>query len=64
MREQIVNKLNSYEPFTLSSEEVNYVVRNWIQMHSQHHAIIELKFDPSDGVYATVEINKDSIYKI
>lgn len=64
MREKVVEKLNSKERFTLTSEESQYIISNWLSMHSQHHCSVEGNFDPTDGISYDVIINKDSIYKI
>jgi hypothetical protein len=64
MRDQIVKKLNSTDSFDLNQDEMEYILRNWIQMHSQHHAHTIITYDYGKGIWTEVKLDKDSIYKL
>jgi hypothetical protein len=62
MRESIVNKINSKGEIFLNKGEIDYIVRNWVELHSQH------KVDTFHGIrhdypVIAIKLDKDSIFK-
>ena len=62
-RQSIVDKINSSAGFQLTHDEVQFILQNWITIHSQHSSEATLRFNTDRGVYADVKIDKDSFYK-
>lgn len=62
-RQNIVDKINSQSEFQLTHDEIQFILSNWITIHSQHHAETTLRFNTDQGVYADTKIDKESFYK-
>ena len=62
-RQSIVDKINSQSEFQLTHDEIQFILSNWITIHSQHHAETTLRFNTDKGVYADTKIDKESFYK-
>jgi len=63
MRQDIVNKINSSSEFSLTKEEIQFILQNWITIHSQHLSEVDVRYFSSRGIFANVTIDKDSFYK-
>jgi hypothetical protein len=63
IREDIVKKLNSQSKFRLNNDEIQFILSNWLTIHSQYHSEAILRFDANKGILADVEIDKESFYK-
>jgi hypothetical protein len=62
-RQSIIDKINSSSEFQLTHDEIQFIVKNWITLHSQHSSEAILRFNTDKGVYADTKIDKDSFYK-
>lgn len=62
-RQSIIDKINSSSEFSLSKEEIQFILANWITIHSQHLTEIDVRYFSSRGIFANVTIDKDSFYK-
>lgn len=62
-RQSIVDKLNTQSQFKLNHEELEFIIENWITIHSQNLSTATLRFNVDTGVYVDIVVNKDSIYK-
>lgn len=62
-RQSIVDKINSQSEFQLTHDEIQFILANWITIHSQHVSETTLRFNTDRGVYADTKIDKDSFYK-
>ncbi len=62
-RQSIIDKINSSSEFQLTHDEIQFIVKNWITIHSQHSCEAILRFNTDKGVYADTKIDKDSFYK-
>ena len=63
LRQDIVDKINSSSEFTLTKEEIQFILGNWITIHSQHLTEIDVRYYTNRGIYANVSIDKESFYK-
>lgn len=63
-RQSIVEKLNTQTQFELTHDELEFIIENWITIHSQNLSKVGLNIDTTaPDVYASVTLNKDSIFK-
>jgi hypothetical protein len=62
-RQSIIDKINLSSEFSLSKEEIQFILANWITIHSQHLTEIDVRYFSSRGIFANVTIDKDSFYK-
>jgi len=62
-RESITKKLNTESKFGFLGDEIQYIIKDWVSMHSQHQTKVEIHFDPTNGIWADVELNKESIFR-
>ena len=62
-RQVIIDKVNSRTEFTLTHDEIQFILQNWLTIHSQHLTEAALRFNADQGVYANISIDKDSFYK-
>lgn len=63
LRQDIIDKVNSSSKFELTNDEIQFILQNWLTMHSQHLTEAILRFNTDKGVYASISIDKDSFYK-
>ena len=63
MRQSIIDKINSSSEFSLTKEEIQFILQNWITIHSQHLSEVDVRYFSSRGIFANVTIDKDSFYK-
>lgn len=63
MRQAIIDKINSSSEFSLTKEEIQFILQNWITIHSQHLTEVDVRYFSSRGIFANVTIDKDSFYK-
>ena len=64
IRKHIVEKINNQSQFELTHYELEFIVKNWITIHSQHISKVELFTDTSSfEILANVKLDKESIYK-
>jgi len=63
MRQDIIDKINSSSEFSLTKEEIQFILQNWITIHSQHLTEVDVRYFSSRGIFANVTIDKDSFYK-
>lgn len=63
MRQDIIDKINSSSEFSLTKEEIQFILQNWITIHSQHLSEVDVRYFSSRGIFANVTIDKDSFYK-
>ena len=62
-RQSIVEKLNTQTQFELTHDELEFIIENWITIHSQNLSTATLRFNNDKGVYVDIVLNKDSIFK-
>ena len=63
LRQSIVDKINSSSKFELTNDEIQFILQNWLTIHSQHLSEATLRFNTDQGVYASISIDKESFYK-
>ena len=63
MRQDIIDKINSSSVFSLTKEEIQFILQNWVTIHSQHLSEVDVRYFSSRGIFANVTIDKDSFYK-
>lgn len=63
MRQSIIDKINSSSEFSLTKEEIQFILQNWITIHSQHLSEVDVRYFSSRGIFTNVTIDKDSFYK-
>lgn len=61
-RQNIVDKINSSSEFQLTHDEIQFILSNWLTIHSQHITDTILRFNTDKGVYADTKIDKQSFY--
>jgi hypothetical protein len=62
-RQSIIDKINSSSQLQLTHDEIQFILANWITIHSQHNSEATLRFNTDKGAYADVNIDKESFYK-
>ena len=62
-RQNIVDKINSSSEFQLTHDEIQFILSNWLTIHSQHITDTILRFNTDKGVYVDAKIDKQSFYK-
>lgn len=63
LRQSIVDKINSSSTFQLTHDEIQFILENWITIHSQHITEAVMRFNTDRGAFADVKIDKQSFYK-
>jgi hypothetical protein len=62
-RQSIIDKINSKSKFEITNDEIQFILGNWITIHSQHLTEATLRFNTDQGVYANILVDKESFYK-
>ena len=60
-RIKLVQKMNTQSEFELTYEEINFIVENWLSVHTQHK-LKKFQISKTD-ITAQVVLNKDLIFK-
>ena len=63
LRQSIIDKINSHSAFSLTHEEIQFILQNWLTIHSQHLTEVEMRYYSKIGIHANITIDKDSFYK-